>query len=214
MAPNNRDTSYRSLPAIGPGTSYFDNADQVAPLNTVIAAIAADSNTSSSPVIIVDQNSGFDLGTMMQSDGLHPNLLGEAQMSDVWMAVLDTVLVPGNVPPDVSITTPVDGASFAVPTDIAIAADATDADGTIVQVSFFADSMWLDVDTTTPFATNWTAVTTGVYALTAVAQDDSGAARTSKAVTVSVLPFTGGTAILIENPSFETPVLADGALAE
>jgi lysophospholipase L1-like esterase len=199
---------------IGPGTSYFDNADQVDPLNTYIAAIAADSTTSSSPVIVVDQNSGFDLGTMMQNDGLHPNLLGEAEMASVWVAVLDTVLVPGNVPPYVSITTPVDGAFFSVPTDIAIAADATDADGTVVQVSFFADSMLLDVDTTTPFATYWTAVPTGVYTLTAVAEDDSGATRTSMAVSVSVLPFTGGTPILIENPNFEIPVLADGALAE
>lgn len=83
---------------IGPGSSYYNHADQVAPLNAVIATIAADSNTIQSPNVLVDQNSGFDLDTMMQSDGLHPNLVGEAQMAGVWLAALIPLLTPAATP--------------------------------------------------------------------------------------------------------------------
>jgi lysophospholipase L1-like esterase len=79
---------------IGPGTSYFANAAQVAPLNAVISAIAADLDTPASRILVVDQNSGYDLGTMMQADGLHPNVAGEARIASVWFARLSTLLPP------------------------------------------------------------------------------------------------------------------------
>jgi hypothetical protein len=84
---------------IGPGTSYYENADQVDPLNDAIAAVAADMDRPESPVILVDQNSGFDLDTMMRSDGLHPNRAGEAQMSDAWLASLKPLLQSAVVMP-------------------------------------------------------------------------------------------------------------------
>ena len=57
---------------IGPGTSYFANAAQVGPLHAVIDDVAADLDLPASPIDVVDLGAGFDLGTMMQSDGLHP----------------------------------------------------------------------------------------------------------------------------------------------
>lgn len=83
---------------IGPGTSYFANAAQVPPLNTVISAIAADLDTPASRIFVVDQNTGFDLGTMLQADGLHPNLAGEARIASVWFARLSTLLPAGPQP--------------------------------------------------------------------------------------------------------------------
>ena len=43
-----------------------------------------------------------------------------------------------NVPPTVSLTTPVGGATFTAPATIAIAATATDSDGTVAKVDFYA----------------------------------------------------------------------------
>jgi lysophospholipase L1-like esterase len=83
---------------IGPGTTYFANAAQVAPLNTAISAIAADLDTPASRIFAVDQNTGFDVATMVQPDGLHPNLAGEAHMAGVWFARLSTLLPPGPQP--------------------------------------------------------------------------------------------------------------------
>lgn len=175
---------------IGPGSSYFANAAQVAPLNAAIATIAADSTNAQSAIIPVDQNSGFDPGTMMQGDGLHPNLLGESQMADVWLGVLDSLLVPGNIPPTVTITAPADGSTFAAPVNIMITADANDTDGSVTEVAFYGDSTLIGLDTATPFAIEWTNVPTGTHVLTAIAEDDSGATRIANAVAISVLPFT------------------------
>jgi lysophospholipase L1-like esterase len=83
---------------IGPGTSYFANAAQVAPLNAVISAIAADLDTATSRIFVVDQNTGFDLGTMLQADGVHPNLAGEARIASVWFARLSTLVPPDPQP--------------------------------------------------------------------------------------------------------------------
>lgn len=95
---------------IGPGTSYSANAAQVAPLNAAIAAIAADSTRPASPVLLIDQHTGFELGTMMQSDGLHPDTLGEARMASVWRDALLPLLPadPGGGPmvPDSSFEEP------------------------------------------------------------------------------------------------------------
>lgn len=95
---------------IGPGTSYSANAGQVASLNAAIAAIAADSTRPASPILLVDQHTGFDLGTMMQSDGLHPDTLGEAHMASRWRDVLLPLLPadPGGGPavPDSSFEEP------------------------------------------------------------------------------------------------------------
>ena len=73
---------------IGPGTTYYAWANVVPDLNAAIAAIADDLSTDDSPIVLVDQNSGFDLDTMMQSNGLHPNEVGETQMAQTWYAEL------------------------------------------------------------------------------------------------------------------------------
>lgn len=199
---------------IGPGSSYYSNADQVGPLNTVIADIAADKDTIDSPVILIDQNTGFDLGTMMQSDGLHPNVAGEMQMADVWYATLVTILPPVNPPPNVMITVPSDGETFTAPANITITADASDQNGFVTEVSFYNGPTLLGTDTTEPYSFDWAGVPMGNYTLTAVAKDDEDATRASAPRGISVLPFEGGVPLTIYNPSFEEPALSDGDLAE
>lgn len=98
---------------IGPGTSYAANAAHVPALNAVIATIAADSTRPGSPITVVDQNTGFDTATFMQSDGLHPNTSGEARLAAGWMSALRTFLSPGPPPPSDSIV--VANASFELP---------------------------------------------------------------------------------------------------
>ncbi len=44
----------------------------------------------------------------------------------------------GNVPPTVSLTSPTNNSSFSAPTNITINATASDSDGTVTQVQFFA----------------------------------------------------------------------------
>jgi hypothetical protein len=71
---------------------YGENAHLVAPLNQAIADIAAEESTVDSPIVLVDQHSGFDLATMLQGDGIHPNAAGEDRMAWWWLAALASVL--------------------------------------------------------------------------------------------------------------------------
>lgn len=60
-------------------------------LNTLIGQQIPQLTTSQSPVMVVDQYTGFDPSTM-QVDGVHPNLAGGQFMSDRWAPVLESVL--------------------------------------------------------------------------------------------------------------------------
>ncbi len=199
---------------IGPGTSYFDNSAWIPALNAVVADVAADLSTPLSPVVAVDHFTGFDVGTMMQPDGLHPNELGEAFQGGRWQAALQPFLTAGNIPPNVALTTPAGGATFIAPASIPLAATASDADGAVTAVRFFAGSTLLATDTTEPYEFLWTSAALGPHVLTAVAEDDAWATRTSAAAAILVLAPGDWTPIAVANPSFETPILGDGQLVE
>ncbi|MGB0260207.1 MAG: glycosyl hydrolase [Flavobacteriaceae bacterium] len=92
----------------------------------------------------------------------------------------------GNLDPSISINSPSDGASFAEGTTIDITALASDLDGTIAKVEFFAGNTKIGEDTLEPFAFSWSNAATGSYQLTAKATDNLGASNTSEVVEISV----------------------------
>jgi plastocyanin len=100
-----------------------------------------------------------------------------------------TVLAVANVPPSVSITAPTDGATFAAPWTGAIQATASDSDGTVSKVDFFADVTLLGTVNNPPANPSFTVtnLAAGNYALKAVATDNGGAATTSASVAISVV---------------------------
>jgi regulation of enolase protein 1 (concanavalin A-like superfamily) len=95
-------------------------------------------------------------------------------------------VTPPNQPPAVSLTTPANGATYTAPATIAINATASDGDGTVATVEFYAGATLIGSDTTSPYDVTWTSVPAGIYSLTAVARDDKGAAATSADVNVTV----------------------------
>jgi hypothetical protein len=107
--------------------------------------------------------------------------------------VLDNVTAAAlttNRPPTTSLTGPANGATFTAPATISLTATASDVDGTIARVDFYAGSNLLGSDTTSPYSFTWSNVPAGSYSLTAVARDNSGNATTSSPRTVTV---SGGT---------------------
>ena len=92
----------------------------------------------------------------------------------------------GNSNPSVSITSPTDGASFAEGDTVDITAQASDLDGTVSLVEFFAGDTKIGDDSTEPFKFSWTNVAAGNYQITAKATDDVGGTSTSQAVAISV----------------------------
>ena len=93
---------------------------------------------------------------------------------------------PPNAPPTVSITTPAVGASFTAPATIALAATASDSDGTVSRVDFFSGTSLIGTDQTAPYAFTWNNVPAGTFSLRAVATDDGGAVTSSGSVSVTV----------------------------
>ena len=88
--------------------------------------------------------------------------------------------------PSVSITTPTNGAKFIALAKIKIEAVASDRDGAVGKVEFFAGTKLVGEVSVEPFRLSWVDVPAGDYSLTARATDQQGATTTSAAVNISV----------------------------
>ncbi len=109
-----------------------------------------------------------------------------------------SVTVVANRSPVVSLTAPGNGATVRVSSAVNLNATATDADGTIASVQFYANGLSVGAaDTTAPYSTAWTPGAEGIYRITAIAIDNSGAATTTAAVTVlAVIPGANGADVI------------------
>jgi chitinase len=91
-----------------------------------------------------------------------------------------------NQPPAVSITAPLPSSVFRNAASITVEAAASDRDGSVSRVDFYAAGSLIASDTTAPYSVTWSGMAPGAYALTAVAVDDRGASTTSAGVDVLV----------------------------
>jgi len=91
----------------------------------------------------------------------------------------------GNKAPTVKITTPSD-TTFITPTSITINADATDSDGSIYKVDFYAGAVLLGSSTTSPYTFTWSGVLPGNYIISVKATDNGGLITTSLPVNIIV----------------------------
>lgn len=115
-----------------------------------------------------------------------------------------------NQPPAVALTAPANGSTGFTGTPITLTATASDSDGSIASVQFLDGATAIGAaDTAAPFSVSWTPPSTGTHTLTARATDNSGAATTSAAVTVTINTSTADTQPPIVN--ITAPVaFADG----
>ena len=111
------------------------------------------------------------------------------------------VSAAGNAPPAVAISAPAPGTTFTVPASITIDAAATDTDGTVQRVDFYANGSLIGSDTQAPFSITWEGAEPGTVSLTAVATDDAGATTTSAAVQVAVTAGNAPPVIAIMTPA-------------
>lgn len=113
--------------------------------------------------------------------------------------------VEANPPPNLTLTSPANGAAFLSGAPVTVSATATDltvggAPGAVTQVEFFYGSTSLGVDTTAPYSIDWTPSSSGVYPLTARATDNEGAVSVSAAASITVLSGDGSPVIASFNP--------------
>jgi chitodextrinase len=176
-------------------TAPADNATFMAPAAITINATATDTDGTISKVEF------FNGTTLLGSDTTSPYSYAWSNVAvgtysitakatdDKGAAKTSTavsITVAANSPPSVSISAPVNNATFVAPAAITINANAADTDGTIAKVDFYNGTMLLGTDTTSPYSYAWANVAAGTYALTAKATDDKGAVTTSATVSVTV----------------------------
>jgi uncharacterized protein (TIGR03118 family) len=99
-----------------------------------------------------------------------------------------TVTAAVNQPPTVNLTSPTNGTTFAAPASFTLQATASDADGTVAQVDFFAGTNLLGTVISSPYVQPVSSLAAGTYVFTARATDNSGLAATSSPVTITVTP--------------------------
>jgi hypothetical protein len=97
------------------------------------------------------------------------------------------VSIDVNRAPIASITAPANGASFFAPAQINITATASDPDGSVTNVQFYAGTNLIGSDATPPYTALFGGVQAGTYVLTARAIDNQGVAGTSSPVIVTVI---------------------------
>ena len=88
--------------------------------------------------------------------------------------------------PTINLTGPANGASFAAPANLALAATVADTGGNVTNVAFYVGTSLVGNATSAPFAFTTPNIFAGSYAVTAVATDDSGVTATSGVVNVTV----------------------------
>jgi uncharacterized protein (DUF2141 family) len=178
-------------------TSPAGGATFTAPANITLAVTASDSDGTISKVEF------FRGSTLLGSDTTSPYSVtwsgapagsytltaiatdnGGAKRTSAGVSI--TVSATPNQLPTVSLTTPTSGASYVAPATVGIAATASDPDGSIAGVDFYAGTQLIGTDTTSPYSATWSNVPAGTYTLTAIARDNRGASRTSANVTITV----------------------------
>jgi len=155
--PNGTPITYLWEQILGPSNIVFDNAQSASPN-------------------ISNLKEGIYKCKLTVSDGTY-------SAND---EVLVIVSLTGNLNPYVSITAPANGDAFTTGQEITITASASDIDGTVSLVEFYAGASKIGEKSTLPYTLKWTPQNAGNYDITAVATDNGNAKTTSQPVSVSV----------------------------
>jgi hypothetical protein len=140
--------------------------------------------------------------TGLNGTGRYVRMLGTARGTVYGYSLFEMQVygtpVSGNLAPNASIITPVNNSSFTSPATVNLAANASDADGTIVKVEFFhSGSTFIgqSASTVNPYNFTWSNVAAGTYTITCKATDNLGLTKISDPVMIVVnLPPTGNIA--------------------
>ncbi len=190
-----------NTPPIVSIASPTNNATFVAPTNITVTASAADADGSVALVEFFLDGSklgekAFAPYSLVWSDvivgGAYAlRTVATDNLGARATSAVVTVNIQGNLRPVVSLTNPPNNSVYFLPegesTNLLISARASDSDGTVSKVEFFADGSKVGEDTTSPYALNWLVASAATYQLTAVVTDNAGLMATSATVRVTYL---------------------------
>lgn len=184
-----------ALPAIAM-TAPTANATYTAPANITMAASASDSDGSITKLefyagtTLVGTVSALPYSVIWSNVAAGPYSLTAKATDNAGGATISApvaITVTSNVLPTVALTAPAAGSQYFAPATIALLADASDSDGGIARVDFYANGALAGSATSPPYRLVWDAVMAGTYAITAKATDNTGGTATSLPVTITVV---------------------------
>lgn len=106
-----------------------------------------------------------------------------------------------NGAPTVTLTSPSAGQTWTAPASISIAATASDPEGRVSRVEFYANGNALGSDTSAPYGMTWSNVAAGSYAVTARVFDADGGQGQSASVSVTVTSPNSAPTVALTSPS-------------
>ena len=109
-------------------------------------------------------------------------------------------IIDRNQYPVVALTSPTNNATFIAPSSIALSATASDADGTVTNVEFYADNVKLGEDAGSPYTGAWPNPPVGLHSLYAAATDNQGGRNRSATVNIAVHDAAGNPIVRIMSP--------------
>ncbi|MGV3773676.1 MAG: Ig-like domain-containing protein [Verrucomicrobiales bacterium] len=120
---------------------------------------------------------------------------------------------PNNQSPTASITAPILNSSFRSDANITITANATDPDGSVAKVRFFANSKLLGESTSEPYTIRWLAAPAGVYEIRAEVTDNEGSVSSSSPIIISVKnPQNSLPSVALSSPSANAEFAAPASI--
>jgi len=178
-----------SLTAPANGSTYM------APASVTISATANDSDGSISKVefyqgtTLLNTDTGFPYtfnwtGVTAGTYSITAKAYDNFNLVTTSSAV--SITVNNNQAPTVTLTAPLNAASYTAPASITISATANDSDGSISKVEFYEGTTLLNSDAIFPYTYNWTPVPTGTYSITAKAYDNLTGTTTSSVAQINV----------------------------
>jgi len=124
------------------------------------------------------------LGLMLE------DLTAESLSATGWTLVERAIDWTSNLTPQVSLQSPLPGSKIRRSDPVSLVANATDFDGTVTRVDYFANDVLIGSTTEIPHVLAWTPHNEGSFDLTAKAHDDQESSSISGALRVEVLrPF-------------------------
>jgi hypothetical protein len=194
----------------------LDGTVLIAPAHALIKAIAQDNDGSIKKVEF------YEGTTLLETDSISPfsmewkniapgtySLTAKAtdNLDAITASSLVRINVNANIPPGISITDPLDGATVIAPATISIKATATDPDGNIKKIEFYQGNTLLQIDSIPPYAIDWKNIPVGTYTLTAVAFDNLNAETISDPVNMIVQPNSLPN-VSVTNPASDITLIA------
>jgi hypothetical protein len=157
--------------------------------NGVLTATLSDNSATAYTNVAASSTAGFyalEYSTDSPDQTLTVTWTGATNSSVVTLQAATLAFATNNNPPAVTLVSPELNANLPVSATHALQALASDSDGTVSLVEFFADAIKIGESTSSPISILWTNPPVGMHVITARATDDHGATAISKPIEVFV----------------------------